>query len=218
MASRLAGFYILLLVVPLFLCSLEVAAVKADEFNQLRYITDDALRACISDQLPHGREELTRLKCHSKGITDLAGLEHFTGIQELSLFNNAISEISPDLWPQLHHLNIAKNPIPRLTIYHPKLSKLYIFSSGLTELSLQTPNLEILKANNNGLVTIRLLETPKLASCDLYNNELKTMEIERLKACRHLDVRNNPMPDGLYEKMDAMECLVMHDGNAEDWQ
>ena len=200
------------------LSSLVSLAYAASELDRAKHIQDDALKACVLAQLPENGKPLSRLKCHSKGIASLNGLENFHKLKELSLFNNAITGISIDSWPALEMLNIAKNPISSLIIEHSELTKLYAFSTMLTELSLNAPKLELLKANNSQLVTIQLLAVPKLSKCDIYNNQLKTMAIAPLTACKHLDVRNNPMPDDLYDRMDNMPCLVLHDGNAEDWQ
>lgn len=190
----------------------------ANELDSARRVSDNALRDCVLAQLPKNGKALTRLKCHSKGVASLKGLEQFRELQELSLFNNGITDIEISHWPKLKNLNIAKNPISSLAINHDELKKLYVFSTMLSELSLRTPKLELLKANNSQLTSIHLLDVPNLSKCDIYNNQLKTMDISSLSACRHLDVRNNPMPDSLYEQMDVMPCLVLHDGNAEDWQ
>ena len=74
-------------------------------------IPDPALKACIDqaifDQKATSANQLTHLNCSSGGITELKGLEIFTGLTHINLNQNSLVEIKPLLFlphPQLINL------------------------------------------------------------------------------------------------------------------
>jgi Leucine-rich repeat (LRR) protein len=74
-------------------------------------ITDQALKTCIQQTLKKDgltSEQLTTLKCHSKKIEQLDGLEQFKNLTSLSLFNNKIETANVSALSKLSTLNIAK--------------------------------------------------------------------------------------------------------------
>jgi Leucine-rich repeat (LRR) protein len=62
-------------------------------------LADEALRECVTQHIIDGRittaEALTLLDCSQAGITELAGLEVFTGLTRVRLSGNAIEDITP---------------------------------------------------------------------------------------------------------------------------
>lgn len=186
----------------------------AEQIPGYSYIDDTNLRACVERHKP----PIKQLKCHSAGIKSLVGLERVSQLASLSLFNNHIREIDLTHWPDLEELNISKNPLTDLDISHARLKKVFAFSATLQRATINAPALQELKLNNNQLQSLILTDTQSLTKLDSYNNQLKSLAISQLTNCKLLDVRNNPMPDSLYDEMDKMPCLVMHDGNAEDWR
>lgn len=62
-------------------------------------IGDSALRDCISQHLGEaghtGAGQLLELNCSHAGITDLQGIEVFSGLQRLQLANNALTSVAP---------------------------------------------------------------------------------------------------------------------------
>ena len=87
-------------------------------------IPDDNLRACIkaelnineTDPIPRAAAEgLTALTCESAGIGSLEGLQAFTGLKDLDVKRNSISDATPlkDL-TSLEELDIAVNDISDL--------------------------------------------------------------------------------------------------------
>lgn len=62
-------------------------------------LADEALGECVAQHIIDGKitasDALTLLDCSRAGITDLAGLEVFTGLTRVRLSGNAIEDITP---------------------------------------------------------------------------------------------------------------------------
>lgn len=213
---------ITLIVLPFF--SAPAYANPADAFaTALQYISDANLRKCLQKaQAQHHwktTKEVTQIKCHSKKISSIQGLEQFVEVTELSLFNNNIEHLQLPPLTKLRKLNIAKNPLTKLQLSHPALEELFVFSANLQYLHLNLPAATTIRANNNRIEEFSYQRLSQLNKLYLFNNELPTMDITRLPALAFLDVRQNPMPDELYDRMDQLtHVTTFHDGNAEDWQ
>ena len=99
------------------------------------------------------------------------------------------------------------------------LEELYIFNNKLTALSLtKLPNVKLLKANENQLLTFVYADLPSLEKIYLFNNKIVTLDIYHLPKMHYMDCRQNPMPDKLYDEMNALKGVTfLHEGNAKDW-
>lgn len=164
---------------------------------------------------------VTKIECHSQNIAVVDGLEQFTQLQSLSIYNNQLTQVSVKNLPHLRHLNLAKNSLKSIELVGlPALEELYIFNNKLTGLSLNNlPALKLLKANENQLLTFTYSELPELEKIYLFNNKIVTLDIYHLPKMRYMDCRQNPMPTKLYDEMNALKGVTfLHDGNAKDWQ
>lgn len=190
------------------------------------HIDDKALRACIDDLAVKHKwqtaKEFQSITCNSRGIRSLRGLELFTQITMLSLYNNQINEIDVDLaiFKKLKNINVARNRLTTLKLEAlSELEAFYVFGNQLTQLTLHDlPQLKIVKAHNNTLLDFSYANTPSISKIYIFNNQLKIIDIDNLPSLRYMDCRQNPMPDALYDKMDAIARVnFLHDGNADDW-
>ena len=189
-------------------------------------VTDSELEKCLLNIAESKQwlqpDEFTSIKCHGKGVKSLRGLEQFTQLETLSLYNNKLQHVDMDL-TQLKHLkmlNLARNNLASLTIVDaPRLEVVYAFSNRIKTLQLTNlAQLNMLKVNNNTIETFSYLDIPLLSKIYIFNNQLETINIHELPALRYMDCRENPMPDELYDEMDRKEAITfLHDGNAEDW-
>ncbi|WP_461518436.1 leucine-rich repeat domain-containing protein [Porticoccus sp.] len=70
-------------------------------------VSDQGLAGCLNqailDQKASKARDLTQLNCSNAGITSLSGLEIFTGLTQVNLGNNLLSDIKPLLF--LPHLD-----------------------------------------------------------------------------------------------------------------
>jgi len=165
--------------------------------------------------------DVTEIQCHSQSIKSIAGIEHFTQLQKLSLYNNELESVSLSGLPKLRHVNIAKNKLTQVAFSDlPELEELYIFGNKLTALELQKlPRLSLIKINDNQLKKFTYADLPELEKIYMFNNHIEDVDIYHLPNMHYMDARQNPMPDKLYEEMDLLKGVTfLHDGNAEDWQ
>ena len=187
-------------------------------------VSDSALQACIEDTIDryqwNNLQQITQLKCHNKNISTIDGIENFTHLKKLSLYNNKLQRVSLNSLKHLEELNLARNKINSMKLTNlPNLKKVYLFSNTMESLHLKNlPELKLLKANNNQLVVFHYSNLPKLEKIYIFNNELEHVDIHRLPKMNYMDCRQNPMPDQLYDEMDLLEfATILHDGNADDW-
>ncbi|GLS24302.1 hypothetical protein GCM10007877_00130 [Marinibactrum halimedae] len=188
------------------------------------FVEDENLAACLAKMAAkHGwqsPEAFTEVVCHNKGITNMAGLEHYIHIEKLSLHKNKITDFDATPFKALKILNLARNRITSLTVESlPELRELYIFDNKITALSLnQLPKLEKFKASSNKIEVFDYNSLPKLTKVYMFDNNMEHIDIYSLPSMKYMDVRQNPMPDALYEEMDKVkEATILHDGNADDW-
>jgi hypothetical protein len=189
-------------------------------------VQDSNLQACLQSLADKNAwvqaQDVIAIECHGKGIQSLRGLEQFTGLASLSLYNNRIERLDTDLklFKNLKLLNLARNNLRQLTIIDlPKLNILYLFDNHLTALALSNlTQLELMKANNNKIEHFSYSNTPQLKKIYIFNNQLESIDIYNLPSLHYMDCRQNPMPDSLYDEMDKIDDVTfLHDGNAEDW-
>lgn len=207
------GFGLILLVSSLFSQALELS------------LPDKNLQACVNEAAQKNNwqsiNDITRIECHSKNIASLEGIEKFTGLQKLSLYNNQLTQVSLGHLPDLKHINLAKNKITQVSFSElTALEELYIFGNQLTEFQLiNLPKLKLLKFNDNQIKTFTYKDLPAVEKIYMFNNLVEHLDIYHLPKMHYMDARQNPMPDPLYEEMDKLKGVTfLHDGNAEDWQ
>lgn len=188
-------------------------------------LEDANLSACITDLVAsNGIDEIsgvTAIKCHSQGIKGVKGLDRFTHLVSISLHNNKIRTFDPSSFVNLQTLNLTKNQLRSFECSGlNELKEIYIIGNKLERLSLvNLPSLELFKVNRNQLVAFTFSGLSSLERAYLFDNKLEDTSLHRLPSLAYLDVRQNPMPDELYEAMDAIaNVTILHDGNAEDWQ
>lgn len=188
-------------------------------------LEDANLQQCVLDLAQQKSwktlADVTEIQCHSKSIKSLTGIEQFTQLQRLSIYNNELQAAKVSGLSQLRHLNLAKNKLTQVAFSDlPALEELYVFGNKLPALELQKlPKLSLIKINDNQLKQFTYSELPELEKIYMFNNQVEHLDIYHLPKMHYMDARQNPMPDKLYEEMDLLKGVTfLHDGNAEDWQ
>lgn len=187
-------------------------------------VLDPALKTCIHKALEKGHlnpDALTALKCHSKKIENLDGLNQFTNLTSLSLFNNKIIRADLSAFTKLETLNLAKNKLTFLYVKNlSALESLYAFQNKLTEVDLTgLTALKKLRLAQNKITELNTQDLSALESAHLFDNQMEDLDIRPMVKLTFMDVKQNPMPDELYDFFDEQEGVVIsHDGNADDWK
>ena len=187
-------------------------------------VKDPNLAKCIANSAEKHQwskaEEVTALICHNKKISSVEGIDRYPNLEKLSLHKNRIDSFNLSGLSKLQVLNLGRNQLTELRLeVFPALEQLYVFGNNLTKLELyDLPALNLLKANNNLMTQLSYRNLPNIQKMHIFDNQLETIDIYNLPALIYMDCRQNPMPDPLYDEMDAMEDVTFHhDGNAEDW-
>ncbi len=166
--------------------------------------------------------DVTALKCHGGKIERVDELAAFENLRQASFFRNRITHFAAGDMPALEHLNLAQNGLKDFQIGSvPALRELYLFRNQLERFSaVGWPALAKLRLSENKLTAIQLEQLPRLAKAHIHDNELETIDLATdLPALTFVDLRLNPLPDPVYDVLDAMEGVTIpHDGNAEDWE
>lgn len=98
-------------------------------------VADEALEAClkqtIADYRVTNRDQLEELFCTHAGISDLTGLQVFTGLARLKLSSNAITELGPlAVLAQLSTLELEGNQVRSLLSLRGLLKLSYLGLEG----------------------------------------------------------------------------------------
>lgn len=218
--------YLLLLALS---CSVVILAISAhpaaanqDLFSAIK---DSALKNCLrKDANKHNWQQanhVTKIKCHGKKINSLQGIEQFTELTYLSLFNNNIA--NADLTPlsKLEYLNLASNRLSSLQVAGlSQLSTLYLFKNKLKSLDMSgLAQVKKLRLTNNLLTELDIQPLLALEKAYLFDNKLEDLTVKGLTKLTLIDLKQNPMPDEVYDRYDQIDGItIIHDGNAEDWQ
>lgn len=209
--------------------STKTLALDAPEIESPRIeapkIHDPSLQICISKAMLKAQlteaHALRKLKCHNKAINNVAGIEHFTGLEHLSLFGNEIRNADLRKLKNLKHINLAKNQLNQLKITGlSQLEALYLFKNELTSISFEGLGaLQKMRIMQNKLNKLDISPLTSLEEAYLWDNQLEDLQITGLGKLVFLDVKQNPMPDELYDFFDEQEGItISHDGNADDWK
>lgn len=186
---------------------------------------DAKLHACVTAAVESANvtsaQALVSLTCNAKGITDATGIGQLPNLERLSLFGNQLGAIDLRGLAALKELNLANNALMQVDLSgNPSLEVLYLFGNRLEALDLRaSPALVKIKAEKNQLLDVRFTQMPALEKVYLFDNKMQDINIDGLSALRFIDVRSNPMPDEVYDYLDAFTGVkASHDGNTEDWE
>ena len=166
-------------------------------------------------------EDVVELECHGKGIQSIDDLFVFSQLRSISLFNNDIESADFRGFEHLSYLNVANNRLKEINVTGlSQLKTLYLFKNNLTSLDFSgLTQISKIRITNNRLTNIDITPMRALTQGYFYDNRLKDLSVTGLDQLTFLDVRQNPMPDEVYDRYDAISGVtIVHDGNADDWK
>lgn len=225
----LARFLLLLKCFLLFIwlvnINISYANLTLDLAFDLTKITDKKLAVCLTQQAKeqHWKKlsDVIAIKCHGKEIANIAGLERFSNLEKLSLFNNKLTHVDLHTFKKLKHINIANNKLIRINIIGlSQLQSLYLFKNKLTTVNFKgLSQLKKIRITNNKLKKIDISTLISLEKAYFFDNKLEDLIVTELPKLKFIELRQNPMPDEVYDRYDALEGItIIHDGNADDWK
>jgi protein phosphatase 1 regulatory subunit 7 len=199
-------------------------ANASQPLNQLK-LADNGLLKCIEQQASENNWRLVshvdELKCHGLAISNLDGLQVFTQLKSLSLYNNKLQQADLRHFNQLEYLNIAGNKLKTVNVSGlNQLKTLYLFKNKLKTIDFNgLSQLKKIRITNNLLETLDITPLTALEKAYFFDNKLEDLVVKGLPKLKFIELRQNPMPDEVYDRYDAIDGItIVHDGNADDWK
>ncbi len=130
------------------------------------------------------------------GIQNLSGLEYFTNVKQLYLFNNNISLIELDSLSNLEILDVSNNQVQSIELAsHPKLELFEAAYNQITDVILEDvlDNLEYLDLTGNRLTQLPWDKFPSLTDILIAENEFSTLDFSLYPEIGILNCSNNPL-------------------------
>lgn len=211
----------------LWVYSLSLLSCHAQANQHLHQLelADNALLECVNQQANKAAWQLVSdvdaLKCHGMGIASLDGLQIFTQLKSLSLYNNKLQHANLQHFAQLEYLNIAGNKLKSVKLSGlAKLQTLYLFKNKLKTVDFTgLVQLKKIRITNNQLNSLDISGLNSLEKAYFFDNKLEDLIVKGLPKLAFIELRQNPMPDEVYDRYDAIDGItIVHDGNADDWK
>ena len=181
---------------------------------------EEAVREIIGiptgDILKSDVEGITRLDVYDRGISSLAGIEHFTGLLQLLCDENQLTELDISENTELRELYCANNELIELDVSknlmlnllycsynklteldiseNTALREIYCYNNELTEIDVsKNTELLFLICNDNKLTELDLSKNISLITLVCDNNQLTELDVSNNTALRTLYCANNEL-------------------------
>lgn len=199
-------------------------SVQARSINAMTF-SDLALAQCVKTLAEQNHwqsnDQITKLKCHGKGIKKVDDIVNFPQLSYLSLFNNNIVEADLSSLTQLKYVNLANNKLADIKLNNlSHLETLYLFKNKLTTIDFSgLTALKKVRATNNRLNKLDISPLKSLEKAYFFDNKLKDLIVKGMPKLKFIELRQNPMTDEVYDRYDELDGItIVHDGNADDWK
>ncbi len=138
-------------------------------------------------------ESVTTLNVSNSSITDLTGIEDFTALTSLSVYDNNLGVIDISSNVNLETLDCQFTGLSTLDVSaNTALTNLYANGNSITSIDL-TNNTELIQLGmySNGLVTVDVSNNTKLITIDLFQNQLTSIDLSNNLLLEDLLLENN---------------------------
>jgi len=138
-------------------------------------------------------ENIRALNLWSRGIRDLAGIEHFTDLERLDVSENRLTTLDLSNNPALTELRANQNALTTLNVSNnPELAVLRIGRNQLAALDVSNnPALITLSAEANNLTVLDVSNNPALTVISAWGNSLTAINVSNNPALISLNVGYN---------------------------
>lgn len=123
--------------------------------------------------------QIKEIECGSWGITDLSGIQYFTGVDHLMCNNNNLTELDLSNNHELYFLRCFENQLTRLHIPNqPKFVALFAGGNQMTEIDISNaPALQFFDVSNNQFTELDVSNNPALLWIYCYGNQLTELDV-----------------------------------------
>ena len=188
----------------------------------------------LTDENKAAIEKVAYLDVSGKGLTDLSGIEYFTGLTNLNCNSNFLTSLNVSGLTSLTNLSCQKNSLQSLKVSGlTKLSILNCFDNSLTSLDLsgltslshlfcnenqltsldlsKLASLEQLECNDNSLISLIIGNLTKLTKLNCSGNQLLSLDVSNLTGLTTLDCSKNQLTSLVVSGLTALTELYCND-------
>jgi len=165
------------------------------------------------------------LPLSDQNITDLSGIENFSGLKKLDCFNNQITSLDVSKNQDLNELNFSNNQLTSINVsQNTALTSLVCFDNQLTSLDVsQNIILATLGCTNNELTSLDVSSNTVLTQLYCSENQLSSLDVSKNtelgelfcfdNQLTSLDVSQNIVLTELYCNDNQLVSLDVKNGN-----
>ncbi len=174
------------------------------------YITENFDRVRDDILSPSEILAITSIDVGSKGVSNLAGIQYFTSLEELNCWNNYLSSIDLSNNTALKKLDCSHNDLTTIDVsFNTALKYLDCSFNDLTSLDVShNTALTVLYCHTNNLTTLNVSVNSALMFFYCHNNSLTNLDLSNNTALKKLecfgndftilDISNNPVLINVY--------------------
>lgn len=135
------------------------------------------------------------LDMSSQKISDLTGIQDFTALPQLSVWNNNLTSIDVSKNLNLNHLNVGSNQLTDIDVSkNTTLRSLNIGDNQIANADFSNNiNLTTLQIDSNKFVTLDIRKNTKLSYLTVYGNQLITLDVSANTALEQIRCQNNQL-------------------------
>ena len=154
-------------------------------------------------------EQVTQINVSSKGITDLTGVEYFTALNELSCYDNSLTELDVRQNTALQTLEVSLNNLSELDVrQNTALQTLDVSYNNLSELDVrQNTALQTLDVSQNNLSELDVSKNLSLKYLDCFYSNLTNLDVRQNTALQTLEVSRNNLSELDVRQNTALKTL-----------
>lgn len=148
----------------------------------------------LTDENKAAIEKVAYLDVSGKGLTDLSGIEYFTGLTNLNCNSNFLTSLNVSGLTSLTNLQCHANQLTSLDL------------SGLTSLT-------NLYCQKNSLQSLKVSGLTKLSILNCFDNSLTSLDLSGLTSLSHLFCNENQLTSLDLSKLASLEQLECNDNS-----
>lgn len=148
----------------------------------------------LTDENKAAIEKVAYLDVSGKGLTDLSGIEYFTGLTNLNCNSNFLTSLNVSGLTSLTNLQCHANQLTSLDL------------SGLTSLT-------NLYCQKNSLQSLKVSGLAKLSILNCFDNSLTSLDLSGLTSLSHLFCNENQLTSLDLSKLASLEQLECNDNS-----
>ena len=151
----------------------------------------------------------------AQNISSIEGIEAFSNLERLYLFNNPIASVDLSANTQLQQINFTFNDLTSIDLSsNTLLSSVSLGNTNISTIDVsQLPNLELLDLSNTNISTIDLSSNPNLLSLALSFTNINSLDLSNNFALEGLGLRDTGISEFDFSIIPNLKSIIVNDTN-----